>query len=971
MKWICSLLLSAFFANAAAQTQYTITGKVTEKESGNAVELATIQLLTKDSTYVGGIGTSKTGSFTIKSSKAGSYIIKASFVGYVTQYRNVTLAKSKPNVSLGTIALPLNLVALKGATVTAKAAKVEMKADTFQYNASAYRVPVGSSLESLVEQLPGAEVSDDGTIKINGKTVSQILIDGKDFFRGDTKIAMKNLPTELVQKIKAYDKKSDYAEQTGVDDGEEETVIDLSLKEKLKESWVSNLDAGAGTKHRYSGNLFVNRFTDYDRETFFGNANNTGDRGFRWGRGAGNGLVASKSAGVNLGWSNRKKEREQGFFEISGNVRWNHNGSDQQSRSSSETFLNSGSSSSFSNSKSNNYSHSTNINSGLWLKWNPDTLTTITFRPSFSYSESDSWSQSRTATFNDDPYSIAGVSDPLGSIFEDSIAALRDITVNTNHRRSMSDSKSMSLSGNAMIVRRLNNEGRNVSLSLWGGYGDSKSHSFSRSDIQYFQRTDGNNSQFSNQYTNSPSKNWNYGTRLSYSEPIVKNLHAQFNYQYDYSYSSNDRSLYQLDSLQGWRDMYNPALGTYPTDADSLRYALNVRNSQYATYENYTHRIGVGLRYNTKKIQAHAAIDMQPQRTKLSYQKDKLDTVVTRNVFNLSPNIRFRYKISETSQLDFRYRGSSSQPSMTDLLDVTDDSDPLYISRGNPGLKPSWSNNLSLFYNNYIVDRQMGWMANIRFGQTSNSISNAMHYDEKTGVRTTRPENINGNWNIGSDMMFNTAFGPDKSWNFVTFTNISYNNSVGYVSTGNDTVSRKNVTKTLGLGENLRLTYRTGLLEVGVNGGFNYQHSRNKLQTNANMDTWNFNYGATANVSFDWDMQISTDIRMNSRRGYSDASMNTNELIWNAQLSQSFLKGNAATLSVQLYDILHEQSNVSRTINAQMRSDTWNNSINSYLLVKFLYRLNIFGGKRSYEDNNDRGPGPRRGPGRPGGRMRR
>ena len=362
---------------------------------------------------------------------------------------------------------------------------------------------------------------------------------------------------------------------------------------------------------------------------------------------------------------------------------------------------------------------------------------------------------------------------------------------------------------------------------------------------------------------------------------------------------------------------------------------------------------------------------MQPQRTKLSYQKDKLDTVVTRNVFNLSPNIRFRYKISETSQLDFRYRGSSSQPSMTDLLDVTDDSDPLYISRGNPGLKPSWSNNLSLFHNNYIVDRQMGWMANIRFGQTSNSISNAMHYDEKTGVRTTRPENINGNWNIGSDMMFNTAFGPDKSWNFVTFTNISYNNSVGYVSTGNDTVSRKNVTKTLGLGENLRLTYRTGLLEVGVNGGFNYQHSRNKLQTNANMDTWNFNYGATANVSFDWNMQISTDIRMNSRRGYSDASMNTNELIWNAQLSQSFLKGNAATLSVQLYDILHEQSNVSRIINAQMRSDTWNNSINSYLLVKFLYRLNIFGGKRSYEDNNDRGPGPRRGPGRPGGRMRR
>ena len=226
--------------------------------------------------------------------------------------------------------------------------------------------------------------------------------------------------------------------------------------------------------------------------------------------------------------------------------------------------------------------------------------------------------------------------------------------------------------------------------------------------------------------------------------------------------------------------------------------------------------------------------------------------------------------------------------------------------------------------------------------------------------------------------MFNTSFGKSKSWTIGTFTGVSYSNNVGYVSTGNDTTSSKNTTKNLNLREHMRLTYRTGLFEFGLRGGVNYQHARNELQSNANLDTWNFNYGGEVNVTFSWNMQLSTDLRMNSRRGYSDNSMNTNELIWNAQLAQSFLKGNAATLSVQFYDILHNQSNVSRSITAQMRSDSWNNSINSYFMVNFIYRLNIFGGKNNNggQEGGPRMGGPGRGPGgggfpRGGGMRRR
>ena len=246
---------------------------------------------------------------------------------------------------------------------------------------------------------------------------------------------------------------------------------------------------------------------------------------------------------------------------------------------------------------------------------------------------------------------------------------------------------------------------------------------------------------------------------------------------------------------------------------------------------------------------------------------------------------------------------------MTDLLDIVDDSDPLNITRGNPGLKPSWENSLRVFFNNYITEKQQGMMAGLFVTQESNSISNAVSYDEETGVRTVRPENINGNWNARGNFMFNTGFGPEKTWTFSTFTNLGYTNAVGYVT--NDNINQKSTTRSLNVGENLNLAYRTSWFDVGLRGNVNYQHARNSLQTNANQDTWNFSYGLNGNVNLPWNMSISTDIRMNSRRGYSDNSMNTNELIWNAQIAQSFLKDNTATISLQFYDILQKQSNIS------------------------------------------------------------
>lgn len=983
-------------ASTAVAQRYVVTGIARDAKSGAALGYVSAALLRPDSTAIVGSMTDDDGAFKLRAKAAGSYIVKVSGVGLDPTYKNVTLTAEADSVSTGIIKVGSKDQVLGTATVTATAAKVEQKEDTTVFNASAYRVPEGSTLEALVKQLPGVEVSDDGTIKWNGKEVKEFLVNGKDFFKGDTKIAMKNLPTELVSKIKAYDKASDYTEQTGIDDGEETTVLDISTKRQLNESWVTNVDLGYGTKDRYSDRLFATRFTDNSRVTVYGSANNVNDRGFGGSRGfggGGGGLTATKSAGMDFSWDNGKKKREAGRIELGGNVRYSHSGSDAVTVSSTETFLTGGSTRSFGNSSSVSSSSSTNVNSAFRVQWNPDTLTAITFRPSFSHSDSKGSGSSLSGTFSSDPAEIDGMYSALDSLFTQTVnPSLAAIAVNRNRRLSLSDSKNNSVNGSLNVTRRFGGKGRNLSLRASGGYSEGKSHSFSVSDIRYF--ASGKAGSFLNQYSESPSKNWNYNLRLSYAEPLGKNWFAEARYEYSHKYTDGSRSRYNLDSLGGyWADPDNfYPIGTLPTEDDILTAVRDDYNSQYATYVYDDHTANLGVRYNSEAIRFNAGMGVNPERTKLTYVRpgQHIDTLITRHVFNLSPQLRFRYRFTKTSQLDIRYRGSSSQPSMTNLLAVIDNADPLNISMGNPGLKPSWTNTLRAFYNTYNADRQQGMMGGLNFSHTRNSISNRMVYDETTGVRYTRPENINGDWNARGDFMFNTGFGPSKSYTVSTFTNLSYTNNVGYISRMSDASelgdvtqlidgsyegydrifnavsSQKNTTRTLGVGENLNLGYRTSMFDVGLNGSLNYQHARATLQDNANMDTWNFSYGANANFNFDWGMSVSTDIRMSSRRGYSASSMNTNELLWNAQLSQSFLKNRAATISLQFYDILHEQSNVSRTLSATMRSDSWNNAINAYCMVHFIYRLNIFSGSRQSGDSNTQGD-RRRGPGGPGG----
>lgn len=943
-KWVLGLLLMLMTASAFAQggSRGRVSGKVIDADDKLPVMEATVQVLSlPDSTMVTGQSTNLDGRFSIHV-RPGNYVLRVSFIGYTSVEKKISITNAKPNLNVGTVEMSIDAVMLDAATVVAQAPEVTAKADTLIYNTSAYRVPEGSALEELVKKLPGAEVDESGKITINGKEITKIMIDGKEFFADDPNIAMKNLPVNIIDKIQAYDKQSDMARVTGIEDGEEETVLDLTVKPGMNHGFFGNVDGAYGTEDRYSGKLLANYFRDKNQFTVIGSANNVNDNSFPGGGGfrrQENGLTAIKMAGANFATENEK-------FKSEGSVNFNYKDADQISKQSSETFV-STENSSFKNAMDHSRNKTTNLTADAFMEWRPDTMTTLIFRPRIRYGKTDNANSQNSYTFNQDPgYST----DELFSTDDLSSLVPEDQIVNKVMRESLKKGDDLTLTGMMIFNRRLNNEGRNITFRGRYNYTNSSSEQFSLSTTEYFQQTLEELKETLNRYIDTPTKSSEYNVRLTYSEPIFKGGFLQFSYNFQYSRSTTDNTTFDMPD-------------NWTIDGDKTGGTFNSDLSKSATYNYYNHQAEITFRWIREKMRFNVGMSFQPQRSTLSYTQGEYQVDTVRNVFNFTPTLDFRYRFSKTSQLRIRYRGRTSQPNMIDLLPITDDTDPLNVTKGNPGLKPTFTNNLRMEYNTFNTETQRGMFSFFNFQNTMNSISNRRTYNEETGGYTTMPENINGNWNIFGIVGGNIAL-KNKKYTINTFTRANYQNMVSYISNNADLYAAdKNTTKRLSLGERLRGTYRNDWWEVSLNGSLDYTHSRNSYQEQNNMDTYQFSYGASTNVRLPWNMTISTDISQNSRRGYTDVSMNRDELIWNAQIAQDFLKGNAATVSVQFYDILKNQSNISRTISAAMRQDTEYNAIYSYCMVHFIYRLNLFGGKQGGQGgpgfHGGHGPGPR------------
>ena len=926
-KCLLMLLMILFSPMAfAQQSGVNVTGSVVEQGSDTPIEQATVRLLNvKDSAMVRGVVSARNGSFTLKNVKKGSYLLHITFIGYDPLYQPLQITGKKNPVNVGKLELSDGAIELGEAVVIGKAPEVTVRNDTVEYNADSYKVTEGSVLEDLLKKMPGVEVDSEGKITVNGKEVKKVMVDGKEFFSDDPKVASKNLPAKMIDKLQVLDKKSDMAQMTGFDDGEEETVINLTVKPGMKQGWFGNAYGGYGSKDRYEGNAMVNRFVNNDQITFMGGANNTNNMGFsdlastmfsgmgggggrRGGFGAGSGITYSGNAGLNF-----SKEFKPDKLTLGGNTRYSHSDNDARSKSDRQNIL-PGDSSSYDNSEAMSRTKSDNFGVDFRLEWKPDTMTQLIFRPSFSFSHSMNDNFSDATTLDNE----------------------RD-TVNTNKSSNYSESNGYNLNASIDFSRKLNNKGRVFSATLSGGNSDSYSDGMNRSDIVYFNQTDALKNSIIDQRSRYDNKGFNYRAYVSWVEPIGHNNFIQA------TYSISQRKQEALKNV-------------YNQDADGI---YNVLDSAYSqSYRNnfISQRASLSFKSQRAKFNYTIGLNLDPSYSSSeNFVGDTTLSKITRKVVNLSPMAQFNYMFDKRTNLRIMYNGRTSQPSMTQLQPVADISDPTNITIGNPDLNPRYTNNVFIRFQQFTPEKQRAFMIMANGSYIINDIVSYTSYNQETGVKTTTYKNVNGNYSGNVRMMLNTPL-KNKKFSINSMTMASFANSNGYIN------EEKNTNRNLILSERGGIDFRSSYLDLGVNGNIRYNATSNSLQKENNQNTFNYGAGGYTTIYLPLNFKIESDVNWSTNSGYGDG-FKQNEVLWNASASKSFLKNNQGTLRFKIYDILQQRSNISRSVTASYIQDSEYNTLGSYFMVHFIYRFSIFKGGASASDvktpgRSGRGRGP-------------
>lgn len=911
----------------AAAHRLNVRGSVYESQTLQPMEGATVRLFDGGGKLVAGNSTGENGQFLLTGVPAGTYTVRVTYMGCKEQAFSLTLPKRNGNFRMADVLMRENARLLGEAVVEGRLPEMTVVDDTVSYNADAFKVEDGAVVEELIKKLPGVEMETDGSITWNGKEISQILVDGKEFFGNNRSLILKNIPAETIDKIKAYERKSDHARITGIDDGNEKTVLDLTVKKNKKRGFFGNLSGGGGTEGRYQGRANLNRFKGDQKVSLVGNANNTN----------GDGMTDEQSFGATMNWQNK-------VVELNGSLggHFRQNGSDRTS--ATQNFENKNAA--YTN--SHNWSDGRNRGFSFQYKveWKPDSTWNILFRPEVNYSADRGTSDSESAAFREDPYQYSG--NPLA----DYAAISREIGVNHRRGAHSNESDNNSASASLQINKRLAKRGRNVTLNMGGGYSRSHSESSNYSQTDYYRilAADGGDSVYHKvQYNTQPQRSRNLNIRASYSEPLTQHTFLQMSYSYSYSFRDNRREVKSI--FDPYNDLLGIGAGNFTGFRDSPYTVRDRQQCNYTTNRYQNHDIRLQLRVNRTRYQLTAGMSVQPQVSSVDYQKGKIDTLLTRTVANVAPTLNFRYKFSREEQLDVRYNGHSGQPGMTDMIpDTLSDANPLNIRIGNAGLKPSFTHQANLEYRRAVPSKQRSSNLSMQFNTTQNSTTNRTEYNDITGGRVTTPVNVNGNWNARASCNFNTALDSSKYWRINSNTSAGMTNAIGYVYRSKTKTTVTNRTRGGNISQRLRLTYRRELesdwkVEVNASGSFRYNISRSNNTAASNLDHHNFSYGGSFQITTPWEMTVGSDISEQCRRGYSDNAMNTNKLIWNASISQRLLPRNILTLSVRAVDILGQREDINRSVSATSRTDTQSELVRSYVIFSANLRFGRFGGR--------------------------
>ena len=856
------------------------------------------------------------GNFSFSSVKPGDYYLLASMTGMEDAGRNININDSTEEKRVGNIILSENAIMLQETVITAIKSAIVAKQDTIEFNADSFHTSQNSTVNDLLKKLPGVEVGTDGSITSNGKSITKILVDGKEFFSDDPQMATKNLPSNMVEKVQVIDRKSDFSRLTGVDDGEEETVINLTVKKNMQNSVFGNITGGYGTDGRYQGSFVINSFQNGNQITLLGGLNNINENGFTdRGRGrfrdfgGSGGITTAQRLGLNF---NVGKGEE---FRIGGNILYSHSERYSVKNSSTQYLFPDSTSYQESGSESRDKGH--NISSDFRLQWKINEANTIDFRPRFSINFRDSKTQDST-------FLKAG--DPMMS------------PVNRNNNAQNNHGTNYEVGGNLIFNHNfLSRPGRALSLNANYSFSDNKQKSATWSNILYYLLND----QDEELYRYLDNHTWanSIDGRITWTEPIgdvARGNFLTFSYNIKYQWNNADQMTYSLlppDDPQGF---IPPEISSVPPGA-ILDYDLS--NQFRNTYFNQELRIG--YKKVTKNLNFEGGMLFSPSSSKSINLIDDAKSIPIRWVWNVAPFANLRYKFGDQSSIRASYRARTSQPTMAQLQPVADVSNPLAIVIGNPDLKPTFTQNIGFNFNDYNPESQQSLMLMFNTSFAINSIVANTVSDPETGGRVTTYSNVNGNLSLMAMGMYNRPF-SNRHWRFNARLSTRYSTAPGYIN------GLYNRTDNLTLMPTVGLTFSSDIFQISVNPSYSFSRVQNSLPQQQNRNTHSYGFNSDASLYLPFGLDLTTDFSFTANSGYSQG-YNINQALWNAQLSYSFLSDKSLTLSLKAYDILGQKKNISRSISASAITDSRFNELTRYFMINLTWTFNSLNYKKQKE----------------------
>lgn len=957
-----------------AQGGFTINLKLVDAKTSEPVGFATVSLTRQGEKQAFKYVLSDShGAAEITKVRKGTYDLRAEIMGYKTYHKAITLEK---DLNLGVVKMEADVEALDAASVSAVGNPIVVKKDTIEYTASSFKTSDNDMLEQLLKKLPGVEVNTDGSITANGETIKKITIDGKTFFLDDPQLASKNIPAKIVEKVKVVEKKSDQTLFTGIDDGEEETIIDLSLRPGMMQGWFGNVMGGGGkdipgkdsdmNDPRYQGAAMVGRFTEDSQLSIILNGNNTNNRGFndmsgsmmqgmRGGRGMGRGQGGwGGNNGISTSWMgglNGAFTLFDGDMDLAGNYLYSGSDNYVKEETHKTTYMQDGSHLLNHDIGTNNTSTYGN-RFGIRLDHKFSENTSILFEPQFSFGGGGFMERS--------------------DFYTDSAMGTDTTHTNKGFINNTGDNSNWSTSGNLLFRQRLGKPGRTISASVRYSFNNNDLAGLNQSLTYVDENNDGKwdeNPDKVNQFIEQNSKSSSMSGRMVYTEPLGNDFFMEANYEYGWNLSKSVKDAYNSGSYEMTSDekgLIYDHVGSTPDET----YSNDISNR----YINQ--RAGLNFSYQKKKFRAQIGATINPTDTYNETNGEKYES----HVVNWSPQAMMNYSISDNTHMRMFYFGRSSQPSTSQLMPVPDNSNPLNISLGNPYLKPYFNHNMRGMFG--YTNKKTFTSVHARFGlsHVKDAITSAQWYDGNSKVQYSLPVNGTGNTSMDMRVMVNSPLGK-SNFSIYSMTYARYNSSgafIGKESMSGDkyydketaefdydlfnkdfpgieeleTAFTNNRTQTVSFTQRLRFTFRNDFVEFNLGGRTRMNRSWITIKNSNLQPTWNNQVDVSMNWTIPGGLNLIADADYNWYNGYTPAQ--EDEIVLNAEITKLLFK-NKFTLALKAYDILGQSKNISVSDTSNNHLETWNNTLGRYVILSLTYRFGNFKG------------GGNRGPGGPGG----